>query len=251
MRIAWLADRPSYIGGAELTQADFKAAAPEGIEVIDCQPDEVDPTVDAAIVHNCTHYSARDFDHLRGVPVTWYHHDLSPFIDPDVRAWLDKRARHIFCSPMQRDRYGAEGECIPPPIDADRFKPNRQTTRHRKGTCSVAQWRNPGKGARAVIEWAADNGEVDVYGGGQFAPTGAGLDYKGPVDPDKVENVLWKYERMVFLPTEIEPFCRTVAEAHFAGCAVVTNGLVGARYWLEEQPDAMQTAREDFWGCIL
>jgi len=60
-----------------------------------------------------------------------------------------------------------------------------------------------------------------------------------------------RYQTFVFLPTVIEPFGRTVAEAWAAGCEIVTNGLVGARYWLEENPDALDTAAEDFWGVVL
>ena len=36
MRVGWIADDPGYVGGAELTQAEFRAAAPEGVEVVDC-----------------------------------------------------------------------------------------------------------------------------------------------------------------------------------------------------------------------
>jgi glycosyltransferase involved in cell wall biosynthesis len=63
--------------------------------------------------------------------------------------------------------------------------------------------------------------------------------------------LLAEYERFVFLPTVIEPFGRTVVEAWAAGCEIITNGLVGARYWMEEDPGALETAGEDFWRVVL
>jgi hypothetical protein len=38
MRVGWLADVPDLPGGAEFTQAEFRAAAPEHVEIIDCPP---------------------------------------------------------------------------------------------------------------------------------------------------------------------------------------------------------------------
>ena len=35
MRVAWLADKHNPPGGAELTQAEFRRAAPEGVEVVE------------------------------------------------------------------------------------------------------------------------------------------------------------------------------------------------------------------------
>jgi glycosyltransferase involved in cell wall biosynthesis len=53
------------------------------------------------------------------------------------------------------------------------------------------------------------------------------------------------------LPTVIEPFGRLVAEAWAAGCRIVTNDLVGAKYWIQNDPDAIETAAEDFWKLVL
>jgi glycosyltransferase involved in cell wall biosynthesis len=63
--------------------------------------------------------------------------------------------------------------------------------------------------------------------------------------------LLAQYKTMVFLPVVLEPFGRVVAEAWAAGCEIVTNGLVGARYWIEEDPKAIETAGEDFWRVVL
>ena len=250
-RVGWLQDPVHYVGGAELTAREFRDAAPAEIEIVCCPPGLVDETCDKFCAHNVVHYEAADLHALRAKPITWFHHDLSCWIRPEVKAWLDDHARHIFCSPMQRDRYGIDGECIPPALDLDSFKPPRQSRRHRKGTCSIAQWRNHGKGAFLLAEWAAKNGEVDVYGDGEYQPFGRNINPKGPLAPDKVAQTLWKYETLVFLPLEVEPFCRTIAEAHAAGCRVVTNKKVGATYWLTEKPGALETASEDFWRAVL
>lgn len=251
-RVGWLQDPTHYLGGAELTAREFRDAAPEGVEIVYCPPGHVDADLDRYIAHNVVHYEAADLHPLRTQPITWFHHDLSPWIKPEVKSWLNYRARHIFCSPEQRDRYGLGGECIPPPLDLDRFKAPRQSRKRRKGTCSLAQWRNYGKGPFLLAEWAAKNGPVDVYGGGdRYLPEGPNLTYKGALEPDKVAQTLWSYEAFAFFPLEFEPFCRTIAEAHAAGCRVITNKRVGATWWLENKPEALRTASSDFWDCVL
>lgn len=250
MKVAWLADDPGYLGGAEMTQAEFLAAAPDDVEVIRCRPGEVDPSVDRVVAHNVVYYSFGDLMALRDKPVTWFHHDLSRAINPEVKRWLDANADHIFCSPLQREKYGIDGICIPPPLDLAAFKCPRQSAKRRKGTCSIAQWRGPQKGAWLIEEWADANGTVDVYGDGIFQPTGPNIQTKGPLVPQTVAQTLWRYETMVFLPLEVEPFCRTIAEANAAGCKVVTNSQVGAMYWLTKDREAIKTAATDFWEAV-
>ena len=251
MRIGWLADRPGYIGGAELSAEAFRAAAPEGVEVIDCPPGDVERGLDTYVAHNVTQFSERDVAATTG-RVTWYHHDLSPHVPEAVRIYLDCWATHIYCSPAQRRRYGSDGVCVPPPVDLERYRPTRQTRRHREGTCSIAAWQNPGKGGRALAEWAKDNGPVDLYGEGTYFPGASpGVNYCGALEPDEVAQTLWGYERFVFLPVAFEPFCRCVVEAWAAGCRVITNGLIGARHYIESEPEKLESAAEDFWQAVL
>ena len=63
-------------------------------------------------------------------------------------------------------------------------------------------------------------------------------------------DLLARYETFVYLPAQLEPFCRMVAEADAAGCAVVTNRLVGALHWLEHDRGALETAAHDFWKLV-
>jgi hypothetical protein len=251
MRIGWLHDPVKYMGGAELSGREFRAAAPEGVEVVDCPPGGIETGLDTYVAHNVTRYAPEDFQRIKSAPVVWFHHDLSPWIKPGVQEWLDNEAIHLFCSPAQRDRYGLDGKCIPPALDLDRYRPTRQIRKHRKGAVSIAQWRGPGKGARGIVEWARENGPLDVYGGGDFIPFGEGLEFMGDIAPQNVANVLLNYRTFVFLPTDFEPFCRCVVEAWASGCELVVNRNIGAAYWIQEKPEALRTAASDFWSAVL
>jgi hypothetical protein len=243
MKVGWLADEHDPPGGAELTQAEFRSAAPEGVEVIDCPPGGI-VGCDRFVLHNHMTYGAGELLDFTG-EVIRYHHDMRPQQIPG--------ARSVFCSPLQRDALGLEGECVPPPIDLAAFRPTRQQRRHdeRKGTCCVGAFMNPGKGGQLVAEWAMKNEPVDVWGFGPYMPRGDYIADCGDVDPVKLPQLLWNYERFVFLPTALEPFGRCVVEAWAAGCEIITNNLVGARYWIEEAPEKLETAAEDFWAVVL
>jgi glycosyltransferase involved in cell wall biosynthesis len=68
---------------------------------------------------------------------------------------------------------------------------------------------------------------------------------------ESMPELLASYERFVFLPSVLEPFGRVVAEAWAAGCEIVTNDLVGAKWWITERPEAIESAAEDFWRVVL
>jgi glycosyltransferase involved in cell wall biosynthesis len=252
VKVGWLCDDPGYIGGAELTQAEFRAAAPGHVEIVDCPPGEVVAGLERYVVHNCVHYSPADIAATRGGKVVRYIHDVWPHGDPEVRSHILNTATLIFCSPLHRDRFphkfNPHALTIPPALDLPSFKPSRQTKRHREGNCSIAQWRASSKGAHLLAEWAKANGEVDVYGPGIKAV--GNLHPQGPVDPSLIAQTLWRYHRFVFLPSGLEPFCRTVAEAWAAGCEVVTNRLVGALHWIENEPEKLESAAADFWEVV-
>jgi hypothetical protein len=248
IQVGWLYDRPGYIGGAEMTQAEFKAAAPNNVVIIDCAPGHVFRDLDVYFVGNHWHYSEADLENLTGKVVRYYNDTRRLRVEPDVA---------IFCSPIQQERMGwvkaPEQHCIPPAVNYSAFKQNREERRQAKrtGTCSIAQWRNPGKGAQYIEEWARENGPLNAYGPGPFAPRGLNVSYQGELDQGAMPSVLQAHERFVFLPFELDPFCRTVAEAFYAGCEITTNKLVGATHYLENDPEALETAAEDFWQCVL
>lgn len=234
MRCGWLAD-PGNQGGAELTQAEFKATAPDGVEVVDCPPGDVERGLDVYVVHNHLTYSPDDLRWVRG-RVVRYFHDMRPqlVLNPDVE---------VFCSPLQRDRFGANGKShtIPPPVNQQPFRDAAESAQERTGAVSVASWANPAKAPHLAAEW----GTVDFFGGGAFAPPGSPV-----VAYEDMPRLLAAYETFVFLPTAVEPFGRLVVEAHAAGCRIVTNRLVGARWYIEQAPVLLENAAERFWEVV-
>jgi len=247
MRIGWLKDEPTAPGGAELTQAGFRGAAPEGIEIVDCAPGAVDPGLDRYVVHNCVQYTLEDLAPLEGKSVVKYWHDVGPWLVPEVREWLERHALNICCSPLQAEHMSIDALCVPPPVDIARFaEAATHVNGNRRGAVSVGSWRNYGKAPHRAAEWGQSHGGIDFYGGGPLAPQGS-----AEVPYEEMPALLAGYETFVFLPSVLEPFGRVVAEAWAAGCEIVTNGLVGARYWLELDPEAIATAADDFWGLVL
>ena len=59
-RVGWLADKGEVVGGAELTQAEFRAAAPAGVEIVDCPPGGTVQGIDVWVVQNCVQYDAHE-----------------------------------------------------------------------------------------------------------------------------------------------------------------------------------------------
>jgi hypothetical protein len=165
-----------------------------------------------------------------------------------VREWLNEYTQAICCSPVQAEYMGIDDAIwIPPPLNLARFEQAAaEVNGSRKGAVSVGQWRNYGKAPHRAAQWAEAHGGIDFFGTGVFAPRGS-----KEVDYDDMPALLAQYRTFVHLPIVIEPFGRLVAEAWAAGCEVVTNNLVGAKWWITEKPDALYTAGEDFWRTVL
>jgi len=248
MRIGWLADQSSHLGGAELTSAEFRAATPDEVEIVDCPAGGVDRTCDRYVVQNCVTYTLDDFNWPGYRPVTKYNHDVGPHMRADVAEWLRTNASNVCCSPVQAEYMQLESILIPPPIDVSRYtQAAAKSNGARAGVVCVASWRNFGKAPHKALEWAESMGQtLDFYGGGDLAPPSS-----RQIPPDAMPALLASYKTFVFLPTVIEPFGRLVAEADAAGCEVIANDLVGAKYWLEEAPEKIESAAEDFWRVVL
>lgn len=246
MKVGWLADAGGIIGGAERTQAEFRRAAPDGVEIVDCPPGDVKPGCDVYAIHNCVMYRFKELEAIADKPIIKYWNDVGSWYSEEVRELLDAQARVICCSPLQAEYMDfPDAELIPPPVDLARFESAAAKARNRAGTISVGSWRNVGKAPGRVLEWARGNGGVDFYGSGPFAPPDSReVAYAG------MPGLLARYKRFVFLPAVIEPFGRCVAEAWASGCELIINDLVGAKYWLTENPDAIRTAGTDYWRVI-
>ena len=75
MRVGWLADQAGYTGGAEITQDEFRQAAPATVEIVDCPPGNVDPDCDVYAVHNCVQYELEDLELITRRPAVKYWND--------------------------------------------------------------------------------------------------------------------------------------------------------------------------------
>lgn len=250
IRVGWLVDEPVTItvGGAELTQAEFRVAAPDNVEIVDCPPGSVEPGLDVYAIHNSVTYLAEDLESIKRAPAVKYWNDVGSWVHPEALAILAKHSTPVCISPLQAEYMALkDARLIPPPVNLEWFEQAAANMNgSRKGSVCVGSWRNYGKAPHRAAEWGAENGGVDFYGDGPFAPQGSHL-----VAYENMPALLARYRTFVFLPSVIEPFGRVVAEAWAAGCELVVNNLVGASYWLTEDPDAIRTAAEDFWKLVL
>ena len=258
MRVGWLVDDPGYRGGAELTMEEFKAAAPDGVEVV-AHPasDLADDAghVDAWVVGNSVTYDARFVNVLATAPVIRYQNDLSYHGDQQLQGWLRENATYVFCSPLHRAAFKPHverWEIVPPPVDLERFREARTGDARSPNACHVGQFMYGGKAGFMLQEWSeANQTKINVFGSGPFAPENTEwLTNRGPLDYEEVPRVLASHETHVHLPTKIEPFGRAVVEAWAAGTKTVVNGNVGARYYIEEAREKLETASSDFWKIV-
>lgn len=256
LRVGWIADEPGYIGGAELTAQEFAAAAPDGIEVVELpQTDHLlayPPlrwqTCDVFVVHNCVHLPAAAIEMLKTKPVVKYVHDAWPHGDREVRNWLLANAQLMFTSPLHVEMFewllpqGPPVLCAPP-MNLELFREACESATSVKAAALMLA--NNGKGLAEAYAWAVGAGvKLDVYGHGTAA---------GPVDPVDVPALMASYEHFVHIPTEPEPFGRTVVEAFAAGCRVQVNVNVGALWWVQEHPEFLEpgVAAEFFWNGVI
>lgn len=248
MKVGWLADAPGYIGGAELTQAEFRAKAPKDVEVIDCPPSGVVAGLDTYVIHNCSTYDHTALEAIGKAPVVKYVNDCWPFGDPHLRDHLLEKATLIFTSPLHVARFPHEIKTkdvreIPPALDLDRFR--TQANGDRQGNVCIGRMAY-GKGVDLLVDYGEP---VDVYSTVPVATRG-GVTYKGQILPEEVPDTLAHYKTFVFLPTALEPFGRAVVEAWAAGCELILNRNVGSRHYIESDQEALTNAGERFWDVV-
>jgi hypothetical protein len=251
MKVAWLADSFPAPGGAELTQAELRAAAPAGVQVVDVRPDGLDALrgCDVACVHNTATYPGTTAQALEGVRVVRYWHDMA-WGGGDLVRWLAEHATSVFTSPLHRDRFphpvGGERHLIPPALALSRYAAGNG--KRPRGACWLGSGQHVGKGVLQACEWAEANEPVDFWGDVAVEETPR-VRVKGRVPAEHVPTILKLYQRFVFLPTHPEPFGRAVVEAWAAGCELIVNRNVGALHWLAE-PEALETAAADYWELV-
>lgn len=243
MRVGWLADDLGItIGGAELTQAEFRKAAPDGVEIVDCPPGGVVEGLNRYVIHNCVSYAPTE---IRLSNSFKYWHDVGPHLTDEQWRALEN-ARPICCSPLQAERMKLDATVIPPAMPLEAFRKAAENAGGRSGAVAVGPWMNPAKNPRGPAEWAAGNGGISFIGSGPFAPPSA-----VPVVYEDLPEVLARFKTFVHLPLVLEPCGRSTVEAWAAGCEVVVNRLVGARHWIANEPEKLDTAARDFWELVL
>jgi hypothetical protein len=249
VRVAWLADRYELAGGAELTAAEFRSAAPPSVTVVECGPGELEAVsgCDAVCLHNTATYPGELLEAVAGKPVLRYWHDMA-WDDGPLVHWALAHAVNVFTSPLHRERFPhpvPDGSRLIPPAVRLGEPPRRKRPR---GACWLGSGQHAGKGVLQACEWAQANEPVDFWGPLTLEESPR-VRVKGIVPPDHVPTILRLYERFVFLPTHPEPFGRAVVEAWAAGCELIVNRNVGALAWLDK-PEAIESASRDFWRLV-
>lgn len=253
MRLGWLQDpETDVIGGAELSCRELLRHVPEHIEVVPCPPGAIEDC-DAYAVFNCTRYGIETIGKVRGKPVVKFCYDVWPHGDARLRDWLLRDAKAVvFQSPAHREHFGwpvrAPEAIMPPALDLAPFRAVADAP-ERAGTLWIGQMTGEHKGIGAAIAWAERHGPVDFYGAGA-TPSGPNVTYCGQVAYETVPALMATYERFLFLPQAMEPFCRTVAEAWAAGCELVVNENVGAKWWIDNAPERIESGARLFWELI-
>lgn len=222
MKVGWLHRDPGYLGGAELTMAEFAKAAPADVELIHNEPDA-----------DCDEWVIGNWRGERPDGIRYVH---------DMGGGFTERDCLIFCSPLQRDHYMADGYVIPPAVDLTPFEAVANGN-HRAGAVCIGRMAY-GKGLQRLAEYEEP---VDVYSSVPVTSEGNAR-YQGPaVD---VAETLARYQRFVFAPDALEPFGRAVVEAWAAGLELHVNRNVGALHFIRNDQDALRTAARDFWEVV-
>lgn len=258
VKIGWLADNQSFIGGGELVQRDLLAQTPDDFEIIPCPPTAPLPQgVDLYVVHGCNQYGWDIIEQIKK-PVLVQLHDKWRYVDFDLRNWFCHNAdMMIFSSPLHLKTVEFGVFCptviLPVGMDLAPFQAVKDNVwaKMRNVACWVGRF-DEGKGVLSTIEWAKENAiNIDYYGYGdlitEVQKTGR---YRRQLEASEVALTLAGYEDFIFLPTEVEPFGRTVVEAWAAGCELIVNGNVGAMYWIEQEPEKLTQGIELFWGQV-
>lgn len=206
----WLAGR--YRGGAELSDAEYLAAAPSGVDWAYASPLDA-AAYDRMLVTSVDHLSSADCMMLALCePVIFLHHDITPTLYR--RALLESARVVMVHTPAQARRLftwspNMRVEFVLSAIDTSEIRCEEKRERF-----ALAAARNhPLKGLKNARIWAARNGyQIRVM--------------TRDTRPD-VLDAMSRAEVFVHLPIEFESECRGVIEAVLSGCRIVTNANVG------------------------
>jgi hypothetical protein len=214
---------------------------------VDCRPGEVVPDLDRYVIQNCVLYTAEDLGHQDRPAIR----TGTTSARGSARACASGSTRTPSRSAAHRSRPNTWASTVrsasrrrsttprspqPPPASTATARGGLHRLLAQLGQ-GPAQGRRVGRQRGhpdRLLRWRRD-GPQRVAGGALRAhPRTAGE------------------LRDVRLPAEvIEPFGRLVAEAYAAGCEIVTNNLVGAKWWIENDQLALENPAERFWKEVL
>jgi hypothetical protein len=207
---AWLPG--AYRGGAEMSDAEYLAAAPEGVEWCYTTPEDA-AAFDLILITSIDHLQPAECEYLAALePVVFLHHDVAGL--PHRRTLLEAARCVMLHTPAHEKRTTAwcEPQHVELVLSAIEV-PELPTLEVREWVALAACRNHPLKGIKNARVWAARNRmPLEVM---TNAPRGEVL--------DRMREV----ETFVHLPLAFESEGRAVMEAVLSGCQVVTNDLVG------------------------
>lgn len=230
----------AYRGGAELSDAEYLAAAPDGVEWAYTTPGEA-AAFDRVLVTSIDLLTPDECDTLARLdPVVFLHHAVAP---ADHRVRLLNAARVLMVhTPAHRDRTLAWAsprrvELVLSAMDTSIIG----CASEREPFALAASRNHPLKGLKNARVWAASHGYRIV------------VMTREP--RDVVLDAMSRAEVFVHLPLAFESECRSVIEAVLSGCRVATNANVGVTSvpgW--DDPSVLRplvdAAAATYWGIV-
>lgn len=259
MKIGWIADELlSKFGGAEYSSSELVRGAPEWADITICRPDSVPSGLDAYVILNCVQYDADIIPAIGtgGSKIVKSVRDQWPDGDDDLRDWLLSNADLTVFNSLPHYKWfmhpvKTKVAILPPPMDLRPFREAAANAGPRSGVAWIgAMHRN--KGILESVWWARNNETVVYfYGTGTSVPRQEKyVHVMGPLDYADVPGVMARHETFLYTPRVMDGFARTVAEAWAAGMKLETRGVIGAEWWIEEQPESLDRGLEMFWSVV-
>lgn len=257
MRIGWIADPPVLpFGGAQMSSSELVQCAPEWADVLECSPGDVPAGMDLYIILNCLDYDASLIPILQTGKVVKSVRDQWGEGDEELRDWLLDNADVVLFNSQPHEKWfmnevNVPTAIVPPPMDLQRFRDAAANAGEREGTFWLGAMHRH-KGIFESVCWARDHkAEVHFYGAGPYVPSlEEYIRYMGTVSYADVPRMMSKYKTFLYTPRVMDGFARTVAEAWAAGCELELRGIVGAQWWIENNPGALDRGGEMFWDVV-
>jgi hypothetical protein len=232
-----------YVGGAEMTDATLRAAAPDGIQVVMIEPDYYEDALacDDIVITGTDALTEKAMNVLADrEPAVFLHHEQTPSA---ARGYLLENARTVILhtpAHLERERRWCDPnnvQLVLSPLDPSECWSE-------KPKLDQAVWANrlhDLKGPRAAALWAA---ERDLP-----------LVRLSNVPRHTVLQALAVSRYFVHLPIGFESESRATIEAVLSGCQVITNDNVGVTSvpgWDDpaQLADMVGQAAERWWACL-